>query len=785
MSHSPHTSDTATEPTVDADALTDRRRFIGYLIAAPTLAAAAQIGGSALAGESAQAALPSTPQPADLLDLSDLLVTAAKPTSNLVAVKIHEDGTASFALPRAEMGQGITTSTAMLIAEELELPLNKIRVTLAKARPELLFNQFTGGSASTQATYTAIRVAAALARRRLLEAAATLLGDTVDELTTKAGSIISSTGEEIGFGTLAQRASVNKTTQVSVDLKPNSEFSVIGTPQNRIDALEAVTGRKKYAMDLDIKDAKPTMICRPPTINGSVQNVQNTSAVLAMPGVTDVAAIDTGVAVRAQTFGQCIDAVRALKVTWGAGSADDQSDATILKKLKKSQIPLAVPKLGLLGESIDTEFTFGWRSNSALEPQAVVADVRGNKAEVWACIQSPILAQEKIAAALGLRVDQVTVHVVEGGGGFGRMMFVDAPVEAAKISQKMSKPVKLMRHRTDDFRVGRAFPMCTTRIRAGISVDRVLSFEQRYTGVACDFSQGFGEILTETVAKVPAGNYAVYSTTIFETTARVPYKFGAVTQLLNEIFEYNTLHTGSVRNVYSPNVVTAVELTVDQIAKKMKKDPYKFRRESLKDKRLRNVLDAVAKRGDWGKKLPRGVAQGIALHGEYKSAAAALVEIDTRRKTVERPIREGVTGPRVTKVVFAVDVGLAINPRGLKAQMEGGIMEGIGQTLTESLHLTDGNFDEGSWDDYHFMRQWSVPPHIDVIVMEPTTGKPGGAGELAVAPAKAATAAAYTRAVGKLPARFPINHDDPLTFEPLPREPSIPQSPTDGLDHTY
>src|SRR5699024_11792758 len=134
--------------------------------------------------------------------------------------------------------------------------------------------------------------------------------------------------------------------------------------------------------------------------------------------------------------------------------------------------------------------------------------------------------------------------------------------------------------------------------------------------------------------------------------------------------------------------------------------------------------DGEAEKGEWGKKLRSGVAQGIALHGEYKSAAAALVEIDPRRKTVERPIREGVTGPRVTKVVFAVDVGLAINPRGLKAQMEGGIMEGIGQTLTESRHLTDGNFDEGSWDDYHFMRHWNIPPHIDVTVMEPTTGKP-------------------------------------------------------------
>lgn len=762
----------------------DRRRFIGYLLAAPTLAVAAQMGSSVLAPDAAAAA-PSAPQPSDLLDLNDILTAAALPTSALISITINKDGTASFAMPRAESGQGIMTSTAMLIAEELDLPLDKVNVTLADARPELLFNQFTAGSNTTISTYTPFRVAAALARQQLLAAGAILLGDNVGNLITKAGTVQSTSGKSVGYGELAEKAASSETKKVSVSVKPRGKFKVIGTDQIRTDALEAVTGRKKYAMDLDVPDALPTMICRPPTINGTVRSVQNTAEILAMPGVTDVATIPTGVAVRAKTFGQCIEAVRAMKVTWGPGSVDGESDKTILAKIKKAELPLLVPKLPGITKTVDADFTFNWKSNAALEPQTAVADVRKDRAEIWSSMQSPILAQEKIAKAIGLPVSKVTAHVVQSGGAFGRRMFANAPVEAAQISQKMGKPVKLMWHRADDARVGRVHPMCTSRIRASYGLGNVLTFEQRHTSVATDYTQGFGEIVTSGAAELPGQNFVQYSNTVFVSTVNVPYNFGVVDQLLNETMEFDDFHTGSVRNLYNPDVVTAVELVVDQLAKKMGKDPYEFRRANLKDKRAIAVLDKVADVGKWGRSMPAGTAQGIAVHTEYKGATACLVEIDTRPETVNRPIREGVTGPRVTKVVFAVDVGLSINPLGLRAQMEGGIMSGIGEILTESLHLKDGNFLEASWDDYHFTREWNVPFELEVIVMPTTTGEPGGAGEFGVAASKAAVAAAYGRATGTMPTSFPINHDDKITFTPKTLVPSVPPAPTDGLDFTY
>jgi isoquinoline 1-oxidoreductase beta subunit len=776
------------DPAAAAPHGTGRRRFLGYLLAAPTLVAAAQIGEVAVGSRPAGAAIPSAPEPSDLYDLNDLLTAAATPTANLIAVQLNRDGTASFALPRCESGQGISTSTAMLIAEELDLPLDKVLVTLADARPELLFNQFTAGSNTTISTYTPVRVAAAIARQRLLEAAAIELGDTVANLKASAGEVISSTGQSVSYGALAEKAASAVTRKVPVSLKPRSDFTVIGTPQSRIDALDAVTGRKAYAMDLDVPGAKPTMVCRPPTIKGTVRSVANLEQVKQMPGITDVAVISTGVAVRGETFGQCIDAVRALNVTWGPGTVDGESDGTVAKKLKAAEIPLAVPKLDLLAQTVEAEFTFYWKSNTALEPNTAIADVRPDSAEIWSSLQAPISTQEAVALQLGLPVSAVTVHVMPGGGAFGRRMFNDVVSEAVEASQKMGKPVKLMWHRADEFRQGRVHPMCVSHVRASYAAGNVLAYEQRHTSVATDYTQGFGEVITEMAGKLPPlglGNLLEYSETIFELTVNVPYEFGVTDQLLNEIFSYDTFHSGSVRNLYNADVVVAREVVVDQLARAMGQDRYGFRRQFLKQDRTRAVLDKAAQAGRWGRAMPAGTAQGIALHQEYHGVCAALVEIDCRPATVSRKVRDACTGPRVTKVVFAVDVGLAVNPRGLQAQMMGGIMDGIAEALTASLHLTDGHFAEASWDNYYYTREWNTPPEVDIIVMPPTTGDPGGAGEFGVAASKAAVACAYGQATGTMPTSFPINHNAPLGFTPYPVVPSVPPSPTDGLDYAY
>ena len=754
-----------------------RRRFLGYLIAGPTLVAGAQLG-----VQPASAAIP-THQPVDDYDLTDLLTEAAAPTSGLITVTINPDGTASFALPRAEVGQGITTAVAMTIADEMDLALDKVQVTLADARPELIWNQLTGGSNSMHSIYTPVRVAAAIARGQLLQAAAAELGGLPAMLGVSDGVITAPDGHSVTFGSLAEKAAVSNTKPAAAKLKPQSQLKLVGTPQRRIDALDAVTGRKQFAMDLDVPGALPTMLCRPPTINGTAVAVRNLAQVQAMPGITDVAIIPHtsfvagGVAVRGKTFGQCIDAVDALDVVWGGGTADGKSDAQVLSDLHKAELPLTPPVP--LTNVLDQRFTFYFRPGDPLETNCAVADVKPDSAEVWSSLKSPIWAQEQLATILGMPVSSIKVHVTQGGGSFGRHLFSDAAFEAAAVSQKLGKPVRLMWHRTDSFRQGRSHPMSISRVRIAHAGANVVSFDQRHTSVATDFSMGFGELLTATLATLPEANSLGYSEAIFTLTQNVPYNFGAVTQLLNETYAYNTFNTGSVRNIYSPNVCTATELMVDQAAKAMGQDPYKFRRSFVRDARTLAVLDKVAQAGNWGRSMPSGTAQGIAIHNEYKGRAACLVEIDCTPATVNRKVKDGFTGPRVTKVVYAVDVGLPINPLGLEAQMMGGIMDGIAQALTYSLHLDRGHFLEGSWDNAYYTRQWNCPFDVQVIVMPPATSSPGGAGEFGVAASMAAVACAYGRATGTLPTSFPINHNQPLGFTPYPAVPPLPESPTD------
>ncbi|EON22808.1 isoquinoline 1-oxidoreductase [Nocardioides sp. CF8] len=757
-----------------------RRRFLGYVIGGATLVAAADLG---LLAERASAVIPTVPQPAELYDLNDALTDAARPTANLITVEIHEDGTASFSLPRAEVGQGITTSSAMLIAEELDLPLDKVVVTLAPARPELLFNQLTGGSNTTIATYTPIRVAAAVAKAALLEAAAIVLGDTVGALVAKGGVISAPNGASVTYGELAVRAASPTTRSIEVELKASSDFTVIGTPQNRVDALAAVTGTKDFTTDLQVDNALPTMICRAPTLNGTAKSINNEAAVTAMPGVTHVALLDFGVAVRARTFGQCIDAVRALDVVWAEGPVAGESDATIVKQVRAAQLPMPALPANPLVQTVTGDFVFYFRSNSPMDTNSAIADVRADSATIWAGLKSPIVAQQRIAEALGMAEDQVKVNVVTAGGSFGRRLFFDGALEAARISQAMGQPVKLMWHRADDARAGRAHPLGTCRVQATYLGGEVLSFNQSLTCVETDYRHGLGELLTARGSDLPGGlGNQGFAQTIFALTQEIPYNFGEVTQTVLEVDE--RFNTGSMRNIYSPDVRVAAELVVDQLAARMKMDPLAFRLKFERNDRLRAVLQKVAAAGEWGRPMAPGTAQGIAIHKEYKGVSACVVEIDARPVTVDRSIPNAVTGPRVTRVTYAIDAGRVVNPRGLEAQMQGGINDGIALALTSSLHLRDGHFLEGSWDNYFYTRQWNTPPRVDVIVMPSDSEQPGGAGEAGVAATFAAVACAYARATGTVPTHFPINHDT-LSFTPKPFIPPIPQSPTNGLQLTW
>jgi isoquinoline 1-oxidoreductase subunit beta len=756
----------------------DRRRFLGFLIAAPTLAVGVQFAPGLVSPQAADASIITPPEPEEIFDLGDAQNLAALPTSGLITVVVNADGTASFAAIRTEVGQGMTTAIAMMIAEYMDLDMDQVAITLADARPELLLNQLTGGSNSMRSQYAPTCAAAALAKQQIVVAAARRWGIAAARLRTERGRVIHPDGRSLGYGVLAAEAATSRTRQVTLPpFKPLKKFRILGHPQPRIDALDIVTGKKQFTGDLQIPNALPTMVVRPPTINGTVVSLNNRAAILALPGVTDVAVISTGVAIRAQTFGQCIDAIQIANVTWGPGTVDGQSDATVLAALQAG-LPVLKPAPDS-GLTVTGEFTFYFASNTPLEPDIAIADVRGNSAEIWAPLKVPIDAAQDFALMLGMEQSAVTVHVTEGGGSFGRHLFHDCATEAVEASQAMGKPVKLSWSRTDTFRQGRAHPMCISQVQATTLLNEVVTYTQLHTSVQTSFSHGLGEILTATAASLPIVGNLTFAETIFELTESSPYNFGVTAQLLNEIaLEYNT---GSMRNIYSPNVATAEELIVDQIAAQFGQDPVAFRQSFLKDSSVLAALNKAAEVGDWGKTMPAHCAQGIAVHSEYQAGVAVLVEINCTPKVVNRKIQDGVGGPRVTKVVVVVDPGFAINPLGFEAQMIGGVEDGIALALTASLHISEGIPLEGSWDNFFYTREWNTPPQIKVVLLPNTSNSPCGAGELAVAPTMAAVACAYARATGTMPTSFPINHNGPLGFTPLPLEPSTPQSPTNGL----
>jgi isoquinoline 1-oxidoreductase beta subunit len=758
-----------------------RRRFLGYLIAAPTLAVGVQLAPGLLSQQPANASIITPPEPEEIFDLGDAQNLAALPTSGLITVVVNTDGTASFAAIRTEVGQGMTTAIAMMIAEYMDLDMDQVTVTLADARPELLLNQLTGGSNSMRSQYGPTCAAAALAKQQLVDAAARRWSIAPARLRTERGQVIHPDGRRLGYGELAAEASTTRTHRVSVPkLKDSTKFRILGHPQPRIDALDIVTGQKKFTMDMQVPNALPTMVVRPPTINGTVVSLNNKAAILAVNGVTDVAVISTGVAIRAKTFGQCINAIQIADVTWGAGTVDSQSDATVLAALKAAAPTLPIPPIGDL--FVSGEFTFYFASNTPLEPDCAIADVQADSAEIWAPLKVPIDAAQDFALMLGLPQSAVTVHVTEGGGSFGRHLFHDCATEAVEASQAMGKPVKLQWSRTDTFRQGRTHPMCISQVQATTLLDNVVTYTQLHTSVQTSFSHGLGEILTATAASLPIAGNLTFAESIFELTESSPYNFGVTAQLLNEIpLEFNT---GSMRNIYSPNVVTAEELIVDQLAAQFGQDPVAFRQAFLKDSSVLAALNKAAEVGDWGRTMPAHCAQGIAVHSEYGGGVAVLAEINCTPKVVNRKIEDGVGGPRVTKVVIVVDPGFAINPLGFEAQMIGGVEDAISMALTGSLHLQDGLILEGSWDNYFYTREWNTPPVIKVVLLPNTSNSPCGAGELAVAPTMAAVACAYARATGTMPTTFPINHSGPLGFTPFPTTPSTPQSPTDGLKYT-
>jgi isoquinoline 1-oxidoreductase beta subunit len=688
-----------------------RRRFLTWVVASPALMVAARL----------EAAVASDETPFDLY------------------LTLRADGHVLTTVPRTEMGQGITTGVAMLVAEELDADLGSVEVRTADADPRWLI-QLTGMSSTMRYLAGPLRAAAAHVRARLVTAAAHLWGLPASRLSTAHGEVRAPDGRRAGYGELAQRAASILLPEVSTQPKDPSTYTVVGQPTGRIDARDIVTGAARYTLDLTVPGAVPTVVARPPTLGGSVQSY-DAAAALAMPGVVGVVPLPSGVAVAAQTFGQAIAARDALQISWAPGPASSLSDADIRPRLREAVGSRPLPPV-FTTQTLEGRFDFPYLAHAPMETQSCVASVTGDRAELWLGAQDPKFAQREVSAALGwsLTPQRVTVHTARAGGGFGRRFFPEAAVEAALVSRALHRPVKLMWTRNDDMRHGHYRPASHHRILAYLGAGgSILGWHHRAAVPTVEFPHGFGDLVT---AMFGTALPVVTSAAFFALTQHVPYQFGLVTQELREVSI--PIPTGSFRSVFTSQVGVANEIFVDQLARTLGCDPVELRRSRLQSSRLRAVLDKVVLEGAWGRALPPGVAQGVAVLEEWDSAIAHLVEVDVTGAT-----------PKVVRVVIAADVGLPINPKSIEAQLQGAAIDAMSTTLSAGLHIDAGAVREGSFADYHWLRMRHTPARIEVHLVR-SDDRIGGVGELGYPSAAAAVANAIARATGTMPTRFPI-----------------------------
>lgn len=707
-----------------------RRRFMVYSLAATTLTVAAPIGCDTSSAEGAE------PRAADASARPGVVVIGND--EEMLVLEVTAANRVVVRLPRVEVGQGVTTAVAMMIAEELDARLADVDIPLADARTK--GNQYTGGSSSVRSLYGPARALAATARARLVTAAALRWRLPARTLRTHDTMVIAPDGRTATFGSLTALAARITRPRVSSKPKPASRHRVIGKPTTRIDARDIVTGKAQYAGDLRVSGAKPTVVARPPTLGGKIRAVDDRAA-RALPGVRAVVRIAGGVAVVADTFHHAFQARDALRITWAPGPLAALSDAVI-----RSRLRAAVPRLGAApsgSTQVAGEFEFAFVGHAPMEVLTVVADVRADRAELWFSTQTPMDARDGIASAVGLPASKVKVHVMRGGGSFGRRLNHEFAIEAALVAKAARMPVKLMWSRGDDLRHGRMRPATHHRIRASHKGGRVVAFAHATASVSEAWERE-GTAAQGGVTSVVARARGVRDAGPLPSDSGL-YNFGRLSGDWGGV-ELAAIPLGAWRSVDSGTTRTAEEIMVDEIARSLGQDPVAFRRTTLRNKAVRAVLDKAAAAGSWGRPMPAGHGQGMAVHEEYGSCVACLIEIDATDPK----------NPRVTSAVMAADVGTAVNPRGLEAQLMGTTMDGISTVLRAGLHIDRGAVREGSFADFHYARQRHAPLRFEAHIM-PSKGEPGGAGELGVPAAAGAVANAYARATGTKPRRFPLN----------------------------
>jgi isoquinoline 1-oxidoreductase subunit beta len=666
-------------------------------------------------------------------------------------IGIGPDEIVTILVNKSEMGQGVYTSLPMLVAEELECEWSKIRVESAPvgaAYNHTAFGiQMTGGSTSVSSEWDRLRKFGAAAREMLISAAAATWD--VDKASCRAenGKVIHRSGKTLTYGQLAAKAAALPVPQ-EVPLKDPSSFKIIGKPMPRLDTPEKVVGKAVFGLDAKIPGMLTAVVARSPVFGGKVKSFDAAKA-KAVPGVKEVVQVESGVAVLAADFWAANLGRRALEVVWDEGPLAGLSTAGMREDYARmSRTPGALARkegdgeaaLARAAQKIEAEYEVPYLAHAMMEPLNCVVDLRDHGCEIWTGTQFQTVDQGAAARAAGLKPEEVKIHTLLLGGGFGRRAnpHADFVVEAVRVAQAAGKPVKVVWTREDDIKGGYYRPMWYDRIQAGLDAGKNL-VAWRHTVVGQSIVKGspFEKGLTRDGIDI----------TSVEGAEDLPYEIpNLFVDLHSPVFQVPVQWWRSVGHSHTGFVV---ESFMDEMAHAAGKDPFEFRRSLLaRHPRHKGVLKLAAQKAGWGKPLPPDRARGIALHESFGSFVAQVAEVSVN------PAGK----VRVHRVVCAVDCGRFVNPDTIAAQMEGGIVYGLSAALYGAITFKNGRVEQRNFNDYPVLRMNEMP-EVEVHIM-PSQEEPSGIGEPGVPPIAAAVGNAVFALTGKRIRRLPIRAED-------------------------
>jgi isoquinoline 1-oxidoreductase beta subunit len=654
-------------------------------------------------------------------------------------LRIAPDDTVTVLLAHSEMGQGIWTGLAMVIAEELGCDWAKIRSEHAPAAPSYAHPAFgmqmTGGSSTTWAEFDRYRTVGAMAREMLVRAAATKWNVAPGACKVASG-VVTSGKERLTFGQLSV-AAMALTPPASVKLKEPSQWEIIGKPTRRLDAPDKITGRAKFGMDVQFPGLRTALIARPPAFGAKVVSFDGADA-LKVQGVEKVVQTSNGVAVVAAHFWAAKLGRDALKVVWsaplngGVTSAKQLSDYRVLAR-NKGAIALEKGDVdGALGKTkthLELEYDVPYLAHAPMEPLNCSVKIDGDRCEIWTGTQMQTIDQANAARVLGTTPDKVTIHTTFLGGGFGRRgnPFSDFVVEAVEVAKAAGVPVKVVWTREDDLHGGYYRPSFLHRIEIGVDEKGgPAAWKHAVVGQSIMAGTPFAGLIKNGI-----DNASV------EGVVDSPYLEGVAARrvtLHSPISPVTVLWWRSVGNTHT---AFAMESAMDELASAAKKDPLAYRLALLKDKpRHAAALSAAAEKAGWGKPLPAGHGLGLAVHESFGSIVAEVAEVSVEKGRI-----------RVHTVTCVVDCGTVVNPLGVEAQVQGSVAYGLSAALYGAITLTDGKVDQSNFHDYRVLRMNEMP--VVNVTIQKSTAKMGGIGEPATAPIAPAVANAIFAATGQ------------------------------------